>query len=350
MLKICERPAVGGQRFEMRPLKQQLLKYLSRESSVEVTDGEVVITDDVPWFDRNSASRRVSREIRDPLTRTKIIELIQQGFTVVENAVDVELCDRAVAGFSDWKKRNEPALSKFHETDGRLMRIINFHQTLPVLKTLFSRNRSVALQDYLFEKPAALYTSLFYEQGSAQPIHRDIPLFWTYPACMYFGMWVALEDTDDGNGPLEVVSGGHKIGVIDRGAIAAKRFAKETAIPAMSNELWMDYQDEVTKRTREKNLTKKKIYVKKGDVILWHPLAPHGGSPINDTSRTRMSLVVHTTPKGVPVFHMDVFFNPSRRVKEYAAWPYSDFEGRAIAETGPMSIGHGIDYDFSTLK
>src|SRR5438093_13723952 len=149
-------------------------------------------------------------------------------------------------------------------------------------------------------------------------------------------MWVELEDSDDGNGPLEVVSGGHKIGVIDRGAIAAKRFAKETAIPAMSNELWMDYQDEVTKRTREKNLTKKKIYVKKGDVILWHPLAPHGGSPINDPSRTRLSFVLHTTPNGVPVFHMDVFFAPSLQGQKHARWPYSNFDGRGIAETCPV--------------
>ena len=333
----------------MRPFKK-LLEYLGRESFLGETDREVVIKDDPPWFDRDSASKQVSREIKDPWARTKLIELIQQGFTVVENAVDIELCDQAVKEFSDWKRRNEHALSIFHETHGRLMRVINLHQTLPVLKTLFSRNRSLALQDYLFEKETALYTSLFYERGSAQPIHRDIPLFWTYPACMYFGMWIALEDTDDGNGPLEIVSGGHRIGVIDRGAIAAKRFGEGAAIPAMSNDLWMDYQDEVARRTSEKHLTRKKIYAKKGDVILWHPLAPHGGAPINDPLRTRLSLVVHTTPKGVPVFHMDVFFNPSRRVNKYAGWPYSDFEGRSIAETAPMSIGHGIEYDFSTLK
>ena len=121
-------------------------------------------------------------------------------------------------------------------------------------------------------------------------------------------------------------------------------------IPPMSNELWIDYQDEVARRVVEKRLTKKKIYVKKGDVILWHPLAPHGGASINDPSRTRLSFVLHTTPKGVPVFHMDVFFDPSRQVQKHARWTYSNFEGRAIAETGPMSIGHGIEYDFSTLK
>jgi phytanoyl-CoA hydroxylase len=332
------------------PLMKYLRKYLGRERRAEAPEEDVVINDDPPWFDRDSASGRVTREIKDPWAQAKIIELIEEGFTIIENGINVDLCHQAVTEFLNWKQRNEHALSKFREADGRLMRIINFHQTLPVLKSLFSQNRSLALQDYLFEKETALYTSLFYEQGSAQPVHRDIPLFWTYPACMYFGMWIALEDTDDGNGPLELIPRGHRIGHIDRGAIAAKRFNETMIIPAMSNELWMDYQDEVASRAEKKQLTKKRIYVKKGDVILWHPLAPHGGASIRDPSRTRLSFVAHTTPRGVPVFHMDVFFNPSRRVRKYAPWLYSDFEGRAIAETGPMSIGHGIEYDFSTLK
>lgn len=332
------------------PLIKYFRKYLGPEKLAEQTEQEVLINDDPPWFDSDSASRRVTKELKDPWARGKVVELIEQGFTIIESGIALEICDQAAVEFLNWKKRNEHALSKFREADGRLMRIINFHQTLPVLKTLFSRNRSLALQDYLFKKETALYTSLFYEQGSAQPIHRDIPLFWTYPGFMYFGMWIALEDTDDENGPLEVIPGGHRIGLIDRGAIAAQRFNEPMTIPPMSNELWIDYQDEVARRVVEKRLTKKKIYVKKGDVILWHPLAPHGGASINDPSRTRLSFVLHTTPKGVPVFHMDVFFDPSRQVQKHARWTYSNFEGRAIAETGPMSIGHGIEYDFSTLK
>lgn len=69
----------------------------------------------------------------------------------------------------------------------------------------------------------------------------------------------------------------------------------------------MDYQDEVVRRATTKGLAKKRIYVKKGDAILWHPLAPHGGAPIENPSRTRLSLVLHTILKGVPVFLMDVF-------------------------------------------
>jgi hypothetical protein len=62
-------------------------------------------------------------------------------------------------------------------------------------------------------------------------------------------------------------------------------------------------------------------------------------APIKNPSRTQLSLVVHTIPKGVPVFYMDVFFSPAQRVQNHVPWSYSMFEGRHIAETGPMSIG-----------
>jgi ectoine hydroxylase-related dioxygenase (phytanoyl-CoA dioxygenase family) len=321
------------------------------KDSAASTDNEVTIGDEPPWFDREDASRKLKKEgIADFVLRAKILEFLDRGVAIVEHAVDTELCDKAVHEFNSWKARNRDALTRFRETDGRLMRIINLHQTLPILKSLFCRNRSLPIQDYLFRQETALYTSLFYEQGSAQPIHRDTPLFWTYPGNMYFGMWIALEDTDDENGPLEVIPGGHRIGVIDRAGMAARRFTNLEQVPPVSNELWLDYQEEVLKRCTSRNLKKEKIFVKKGDVILWHPLAPHGGATIKDHSRTRLSFVVHTTPNGVPVFHQDVFFNPSRRVQKTPRWSYSDFEGRAIAETGPMTIGLGIEYDFSQLQ
>jgi phytanoyl-CoA hydroxylase len=327
----------------------RFIERLRKQFSGRSAGGKVLIEDDLPWFDRKGAYERIACQVKDSVQRARITELIEQGFTVIERGVDVELCDKAAGDFLSWRTKHKEALARFREPDGRLMRVINLHQTLPILKALFSRNSSLALQDYLFENETVLYTSLFYEQGSAQPIHRDTPLFWTYPANMYFGMWIALEDTDDGNGALTVIPGGHRIGSIDRGGMAAKRFNDLTAIPDMSSELWTDYQDEVVKRADAKQLKKKKIYVKKGDVILWHPLAPHGGAAIKDPTRTRLSMVVHTTPKGVPVFHMDVFFNPSRRVRRDAPWSYAGFEGRSIAETGPMSIGHGIEYDFTSL-
>jgi hypothetical protein len=48
--------------------------------------------------------------------------------------------------------------------------------------------------------------------------------------------------------------------------------------------------------------------------------------------------------------HQDVFFNPQKSVLKKPKWGYDELLGRKIAQTGQLSIGHGSDFDFSTLK
>ena len=88
---------------------------------------------------------------------------------------------------------------------------MNIHATLPQFWPLFSTNKALQIQDYLFGMENILYTSLFFETGTSQAIHRDTPLFWTKPANMYFGTWLAFEKTDFENGPLIVIPGSHRL-------------------------------------------------------------------------------------------------------------------------------------------
>jgi ectoine hydroxylase-related dioxygenase (phytanoyl-CoA dioxygenase family) len=50
------------------------------------------------------------------------------------------------------------------------------------------------------------------------------------------------------------------------------------------------------------------VPVKKGEKILWHPWAPHGGSVVRDPKRTRRSIAGHYVPRGFQVSNVDVFF------------------------------------------
>ena len=91
------------------------------------------------------------------------------------------------------------------------------------------------------------------------------------------------------------------------------------------------------------------VHVQKGDTILWHPQLPHGGAPIRDLKRSRLSLVMHTTPRGVPVYHQDAFFNPARPFPTTAPWTYKPFQGRLYASHGAVSFGHVVDYPLETF-
>jgi ectoine hydroxylase-related dioxygenase (phytanoyl-CoA dioxygenase family) len=93
----------------------------------------------------------------------------------------------------------------------------------------------------VFEKRTCLHSSLFFEVGSAQDIHRDIPLFWTNPANSYFGTWLALEDTDADNGPLLVVKGSHKLPLLDRAKITSEVYSNFNDIKDIDDDLWNIY-------------------------------------------------------------------------------------------------------------
>jgi len=102
----------------------------------------------------------------------------------------------------------------------------------------------------------------------------------------------------------------------------------------------MAYQRSVAAQCRSVGLASEPLCVQKGDTIIWHPQAPHGGAEIRDLTRTRYSLVMHTTPLGVPVYHQDVFFNPSKQVSDRAPWQYVYAGTRRYADFREISFGH----------
>ena len=63
----------------------------------------------------------------------------------------------------------------------------------------------------LSKRDISIYTSLFFQEGTQQDLHRDAPLFCTYPENKFLGCWFALEDTNKSNGSLSVVPRGHII-------------------------------------------------------------------------------------------------------------------------------------------
>ncbi len=268
-------------------------------------------------------------------------QLLTTGVTVIPGSLPGTLCDEVRNGFIAFAKQNEEIFSLSRDEYGHYPRIVNLHTVYRRLFDLFQKNEIVlAVQDYLFGGETVVYTSLFYERGSAQEVHRDSPLFVTRPEYRYFGTWVALEDTDADNGPLIVVRQGHLLPEANREGIARRFCANLDDVPPLSNDMWVAYQNEVGTQCAHAGLVAETLYAKKGDTIIWHPQAPHGGAEIRDLRRTRFSLVMHTTPLGVPVYHQDVFFNPSKPVSDRAPWDYVSRSGRRYADFREVSFGH----------
>jgi len=306
----------------------------------------------VGLFLQPNATQLISAMQIDPLVKAHALEVIANGYTVIKGGISPELCRDTIAAFRRFEVANEAIFATQRNPAGHYPRVGNLHAAIPQLLPLFTRNSIwLQVQDVLFGAPTALYTSLFYEVGSEQSLHRDTPLFTTRPEYLYFGSTVYLEPAGDENGCLEVMEGGHLLPELDREAIALRRYASLDEIPQLDNDIWNDYQNAVVAQGRERGLQVKRLYVEAGDSLIWHPQLPHGGTPINDRNRTRFSLVMHNTPVGVPVYHQHAFFNPKKIFPETARWSYREVEGRQIADFQyGISFMGKANYTFDQLR
>lgn len=296
--------------------------------------------DEMLWVDRLDAAMQASMRTSSPHLLRHFHNFTRNGFTVVQSAVDPALCDRVVAAYKAWF-RDRPELGyDALRPDGFHKRLVNFHLASPEARELFLSPKALAVQDFLFGYPASVYSSLYFECGTRQPIHLDLPYFLTVPENHYFGVWYALEDANEENGALMVVRGGHRLPKIDSFAIADRRYG--VGYGPLSNtdtSLWVDYQNELQRLIESHGLQVEQVPVRKGDVLIWHPLLPHGGGPVRQAGRTRHSMVIHTVPDQVPVYQAEVFFDRNAVRSENVRWKYQEYEGRRFADHGAPSIG-----------
>lgn len=314
--------------------------------------GEVPGWINLPLHMQDDAIDRIMRsDLSEPAIR-HASEIVTLGYTVIPAVVSPEHCKRVIGEFQRFYAQNAATLGVHRSERGLLPRVTNLHNALPILTQLFTRNKLLLeVQDFFFGRPTSLYTSLYYERGSEQPIHRDTPVFCTRPEYNYFGNTVYLEDTSDENGCLEVLVGGHKVGELDREALATKLYGAATAAPQLDNDIWNAYQKRVVDRCAAIGLKSKRLHLHAGDAIIWHPQLPHGGSPIRDVTRTRHSFVFHTAPVGTRVYHQNVFFNPSIPFPEMAEWDQVIADGRAIVHHDyGIALGDPVHKEFQLAQ
>lgn len=277
--------------------------------------------------------------------------LLDEGYGVVCGAVPADLCDRALAAIAALKARHPDIVAGNADAFGHLYRVVNLHLAIEQLAEAFATSRpGLEVCDRFLQAQTALYTSLYYERGSEQGLHRDTPYFCTSPAGKYLGVWLALDDVDGSNGPLRVVPRSHRLPPIDVEALARELFGRSDAVPSNSVVAWDRYQAEVARQAEQHGLVPRDVHVRRGDVIIWHPELLHGGAPHLAKDRSRRSLVMHVTPVGVPVYHMDVFFNPRKKVATAAPWEYATCFGRKIARFHEIDFGHQYAVPVAALR
>ena len=240
------------------------------------------------------------------------------GFTILRKTTPLDLCDRVISSYQDYLSQ-DPGYSNqnINPKTGLHKRLINFHLTSNAAFNIFDKNQFLLeiIDSFWSKRETCVYTSLYFEEGTQQPIHRDAPLFCTFPENLFLGVWFALEDANTSNGALNVVPYGHHLSHDEysvRKKIAESLNVWDKDVPFIHNELWLKYQDWVSKDIHSKDLEVHRIDVNKGDIVIWHPMLPHGGSYIDSPGLTRHSIVMHVTPLNVQVHGSYLFFNMQR--------------------------------------
>jgi ectoine hydroxylase-related dioxygenase (phytanoyl-CoA dioxygenase family) len=143
--------------------------------------------------------------------------------------------------------------------------------------------------NFFYQKKPLPISTLNFIKGTEQPLHSDYMHFATIPERYLAGVWIALEDTNKFNGALTVIPKSHQFPIVDFNSFNLK---KPDSIQSLEK-CYRVYEKYVKELISIKQLKPKKIYIKKGQAIIWAANLLHGGSKLLNNKFTRRSQVVH---------------------------------------------------------
>lgn len=146
-----------------------------------------------------------------------------------------------------------------------------------VLDTLFQ----------LYGRKAIPFQTLSFKFGSEQHYHSDAVHFSSSPERFMCGVWVALEDITENNGPLIYFPKSHTWPILSNEMIG---FNVLQTAQKPTQEIYHD-----TWKTMVNSVDcKPEVFLaKKGQALIWAANLLHGGLPIIDKNSTRWSQVTH---------------------------------------------------------
>jgi len=235
-------------------------------------------------------------------------QLNENGVVIIKDFVNNDVCDKIIRDFNKCVN-NMNENEKIYTESGNYSRLYNLNLTSENLNKLLFDDKLMKILDKYFNHRTALNSTIFFHEGSQQPIHRDTPYFWSEPnGGKFVGVWFALEDIDATNGKLEYFPKGHKI------KVDYVKFANENQNMSPKN-LSDSFGNYIHALCIKEGLNLVSPDIKKGDVIIWHAELPHGGTKITEIGKTRYSCVAHYLPENSYVTTIDYFWGRSKYEK-----------------------------------
>jgi Phytanoyl-CoA dioxygenase (PhyH) len=258
-----------------------------------------------PFFDQLLTERELDSE-----TEAFVRSFADRGYLIID---DLGLDDfDAVA---DQVIADAQAL---HE-GGRFNRIMDLWTVSEAVRALATNPRINQLLEVIYGRRPIPFQTLNFMRGSQQPTHSDAYHFHSYPKHFMCGVWVALEDVSDENGPLHYYPGSHRLPDYDF--------------------LCPDREDELVtfigRLIPAYGLERERAHLKRGQALIWAANLLHGGDAVADPSSTRFSQVTHY------YFEGGAFYTPHRSDFERGKVYYRQIVDVGTGKLEPLRSEHG---------
>ena len=244
----------------------------------------------IPWFETIFAYKILSKQKNlNEDYKQKAKFFINNGYLIIKNVVNEKFVSSIVADFKKIINSNKYKKNPKYFHYNSSPRIIEGWKQSKYIKKLCFQNKVISFLNFMYGRKPVPVSTINFLKGTEQPLHSDYIHFASSPELYLAGAWYALEKVDNTNGPLIICPKSHKLSTVDFTDLNLK-------IPKSTNELkanYTIYEQYLEEAIKEKKLKKKKIYLKKGDVLIWSANLLHGGSKIKKKNKTRLSQVIH---------------------------------------------------------
>jgi hypothetical protein len=242
-----------------------------------------------PWFETDLSKNFLKKKKISKDLRKQTNLFIKNGYLVLRNVISKKLINNVVNDFNKIINSNQFKKNPDYFHYNKHPRVIEGWKKSKNIKAIAKNTIINNYFKFFYNKnPLPISTINFYA-GTEQPLHSDYIHFGSVPELYLAGAWFALENVNKNNGPLTVVPGSHKLKIVSFSDFNLQ-------IPKTTKELkshYSIYENYLIEIIKEKKMKTKKIFLQKGDVIIWAANLLHGGSKIIKKNHSRLSQVVH---------------------------------------------------------
>lgn len=234
-----------------------------------------------PWIDSPFFASALETCGLDPEVRKQVEFFAENGYVIIDPLISGRTIDALNESLRPYFV---PHTEKYYADSTRVQDAWTFNEHV---REVAVAPRVLELLRILYRREPIPFQTLNFRVGSQQRTHSDIIHFDSIPYGFMCGVWTALEDVDLRNGPLHYYHASHKLPRFDMHDIGV------TAAGTVGYEKYHLYEDFVEALMKEKRGERIEVKLERGQSLIWSANLFHGGSPIIDNGRTRLSQVTH---------------------------------------------------------